>query len=80
MLTLGSVVDIKRTALVVVGTAAYLALAVLGWGGLAAFFFHPALIALAVEVSSWLVRRCSRGCCEPSLAQNTIPTAPARRD
>ncbi|HKM74767.1 MAG TPA: isoprenylcysteine carboxylmethyltransferase family protein [Stellaceae bacterium] len=34
--------------LTVVGTAAYLALAVLGWGGFAAFFSHPALIALAI--------------------------------
>jgi protein-S-isoprenylcysteine O-methyltransferase Ste14 len=30
------------------GTLAYLGLAVLGWGGLAAFFSHPALIALAI--------------------------------
>ena len=37
-----------RLALIVVGTAAYLGLAVLGWGGFAAFFSHPALIALAV--------------------------------
>jgi protein-S-isoprenylcysteine O-methyltransferase Ste14 len=41
---------LARLALIVVGTAAYLALAVLGWGGLAAFFSHPALIALAVAV------------------------------
>jgi protein-S-isoprenylcysteine O-methyltransferase Ste14 len=34
--------------LIIVGTAAYLGLAVLGRGGLAAFFSHPALIALAV--------------------------------
>ncbi len=33
-----------------VGTAAYLGLAVLGWGGLAAFFSHPALVALAIAV------------------------------
>jgi protein-S-isoprenylcysteine O-methyltransferase Ste14 len=39
-----------RLVLVVVGSAAYLGLAVLGWGGLAAFFSHPALIALAVAV------------------------------
>jgi protein-S-isoprenylcysteine O-methyltransferase Ste14 len=39
-----------RLALIVVGTAAYFSLAVLGWGGLAAFFSHPALIALAVAV------------------------------
>jgi len=37
-------------ALVVVGTAAYLGLAVLGWGGFAAFFSHPALVALAIVV------------------------------
>jgi len=36
-----------RFTLVLVGTAAYLGLAVLGWGGLAAFVSHPALIALA---------------------------------
>jgi protein-S-isoprenylcysteine O-methyltransferase Ste14 len=41
---------LARLALIVVGTAVYLALAVLGWGGLAAFFSHPALIALAVAV------------------------------
>jgi protein-S-isoprenylcysteine O-methyltransferase Ste14 len=31
-----------------VGTLAYLGLAVIGWGGFAAFFSHPALIALAI--------------------------------
>jgi protein-S-isoprenylcysteine O-methyltransferase Ste14 len=40
-----------RLTLIVVGTAADLGLAVLGWGGLAAFFSHPALIALAVALS-----------------------------
>jgi protein-S-isoprenylcysteine O-methyltransferase Ste14 len=39
-----------RTALILVGTAAYLGLAVLGWGGLAAFLSHPALVALAIVV------------------------------
>ena len=34
----------------IVGTLAYLALAVLGWGGFAAFFSHPARIALAIAV------------------------------
>jgi protein-S-isoprenylcysteine O-methyltransferase Ste14 len=34
--------------LIVVLTAAYLGLAVLGWGGPAAFFSHPALVALTV--------------------------------
>jgi protein-S-isoprenylcysteine O-methyltransferase Ste14 len=32
----------------VAGTVAYLALAVVGWGGLAPFLAHPALVALAV--------------------------------
>jgi protein-S-isoprenylcysteine O-methyltransferase Ste14 len=41
---------LARLALILVGTAAYLALAVLGWGGPAAFFSHPALTALAVAV------------------------------
>jgi protein-S-isoprenylcysteine O-methyltransferase Ste14 len=35
-----------KLALIVGGTAAYLALAVLGWGGFSAFFSQPALIAL----------------------------------
>ncbi len=34
--------------LIGVGIAVYLGLAVLGWGGFAAFFSHPALIALTV--------------------------------
>ena len=34
----------------IVGTLAYLALAVLGWGGFAAFFSHPARIALTIAV------------------------------
>jgi protein-S-isoprenylcysteine O-methyltransferase Ste14 len=42
------VVPIVRLTLVAVGTAAYLGLAILGWGGFAAFFTHPALIALAI--------------------------------
>jgi hypothetical protein len=33
-----------------VGTLAYLGLAVLGWGGFAAFFSHPARIDLTIEV------------------------------
>ncbi len=41
---------LARLALIVVGTAAYFSLAVLGWGGLAVFFSHSALIALAVAV------------------------------
>jgi protein-S-isoprenylcysteine O-methyltransferase Ste14 len=41
---------IARLTLIIVGTAAYLGLAVLGWGGLAAFLSHPARIALTVVV------------------------------
>jgi protein-S-isoprenylcysteine O-methyltransferase Ste14 len=39
-----------RLTLIVMGTAAYLGLAILGWGGLAAFFSHPPLIALAIAL------------------------------
>jgi protein-S-isoprenylcysteine O-methyltransferase Ste14 len=39
---------IKLALLAVVATAAYLGLAILGWGGFAAFFSHPALVALTV--------------------------------
>ena len=37
-----------RLALVVIGSCAYVGLAVLGWGGFRSFFSHPALIALVV--------------------------------
>jgi protein-S-isoprenylcysteine O-methyltransferase Ste14 len=39
-----------RLMLVAVGTAVYIGLAILGWGGFAAFFSHPALIALAIAL------------------------------
>jgi hypothetical protein len=39
---------IARVALIVPSTAAYLGLAILGWGATAAFFAHPALAALAI--------------------------------
>lgn len=39
-----------RFTLIVASTAAYLGLAVLGWGGFTAFFAHPALIALTIAV------------------------------
>ena len=35
---------------IIVATFAYLGLAILGWGGFAAFFSHPALIALAIAL------------------------------
>ena len=34
--------------IIIVATLAYLGLAILGWGGFAAFFSHPARIALAI--------------------------------
>jgi protein-S-isoprenylcysteine O-methyltransferase Ste14 len=45
------VITIVRWTLVIVGTAAYLGLAILGWGGWTAFFAHPARIALAVALA-----------------------------
>jgi protein-S-isoprenylcysteine O-methyltransferase Ste14 len=42
------VASIVRVTFIMAATAAYFGLAVLGWGGPAAFFSHPALIALAV--------------------------------
>ena len=40
-----------RSALfIIAATVAYLGLAILGWGGFAAFFSHPALIALTVAL------------------------------
>jgi protein-S-isoprenylcysteine O-methyltransferase Ste14 len=42
---------LKRTAqfaLMLFGSAAYTGLAVLGWGGFAAFFAHPTLIAMLI--------------------------------
>src|ERR1700739_39103 len=38
----------RLTLITVAATLAYLGLAILGWGGFAAFFSHPALIALAI--------------------------------
>ncbi len=40
--------SIIRLTFAVLGTAVYLGLAILGWGGLAGFFSHPALIALVI--------------------------------
>jgi protein-S-isoprenylcysteine O-methyltransferase Ste14 len=39
-----------RLAIIMTGTAAYLGLAILGWGGFAAFFCHPAFAALAITL------------------------------
>ena len=45
------VMTIVRVTLVFAGTAAYLGLAILGWGGWSAFFAHPARVALAVVLA-----------------------------
>src|SRR5439155_15578482 len=42
---------IVRVTLMLGGTAAYLGLAILGWGGWIAFFAHPARVALAVPLA-----------------------------
>ena len=42
---------IVRVTLVIVGTAAYLGLAIFGRGGWTAFFAHPGLVALAVALA-----------------------------
>ena len=42
---------IVRVTLVLGGTAAYLGLAILGWGGWLAFFAHPARVVLAVVLA-----------------------------
>jgi protein-S-isoprenylcysteine O-methyltransferase Ste14 len=44
------VISTVRLTVIVAGTAAYLGIAVLGWGGFAAFFSHSALIALAIAL------------------------------
>lgn len=39
---------VSRLLFVIIGTGAYFALAILGWGGVTAFFAHPALVALGL--------------------------------
>ncbi len=46
---------IARFALVIGSTAVYFGLAILGWGGVAAFFSHPALVALAAATGAMAV-------------------------
>jgi len=43
----------------IVGTAISLGLAILGWGGVAAFFAHPARVVLTVVLVVWSAPRCS---------------------
>lgn len=44
----GRQTPLKLTILTAVSALAYLGLAILGWGGFAAFFSHPSLIALTI--------------------------------
>jgi protein-S-isoprenylcysteine O-methyltransferase Ste14 len=46
---------VSRLLFVIIGTGAYFALAVLGWGGVAAFFAHPALVALGLTCAVMVV-------------------------
>jgi protein-S-isoprenylcysteine O-methyltransferase Ste14 len=46
---------VTRLLFLVLGTGVYFALAVLGWGGVAAFFSHPALVALGVVSAAMVV-------------------------
>ena len=50
-----------KLVLIVLGTAVYLALAVIGWGGPAAFFSHPARIALTASIFALAVASCFVG-------------------
>jgi len=50
-----------KLALIGLATAAYLALAVIGWGGPAAFFSHPARVALTAVVVALAVASCFVG-------------------
>jgi len=50
-----------RLMFVIVGTGAYFALAVLGWVGVAAFFAHPALLALGVSCAVMAGAACFAG-------------------
>ena len=44
----GTTVSPKLAGITLLGTLGYLGLAVLGWGGFAAFFSHPPLVAVAI--------------------------------
>lgn len=45
----------SRLLFVIIGTGAYFALAILGWGGITAFFAHPALVALGFACAVMIV-------------------------
>ncbi len=46
---------IARVTFILLASAAYFSLAILGWGGFAAFFAHPALVALALATAAMVV-------------------------
>jgi protein-S-isoprenylcysteine O-methyltransferase Ste14 len=60
-----------RVTFVLGGTAAYLGLAILGWGGWTAFFAHPALGALAVALAVLAgVSLCADGNLSPGVRED----------
>jgi protein-S-isoprenylcysteine O-methyltransferase Ste14 len=52
---------IARLALVLISTAAYFCLAILGWRGFEPFFSHPALIALGLVTAILAILACFAG-------------------
>jgi protein-S-isoprenylcysteine O-methyltransferase Ste14 len=61
----------KLAVATLAATLAYLALAVLGWGGLAAFFSHPARIVLALAVLVMAgVGLCAGGSLSPGVRED----------
>jgi len=62
---------VVRVMLVIVGTAAYLGLAILGWGGWTAFFAHPARLVLTVVLIVLAgVSLCADGNLRPGLRED----------
>ena len=49
----------KLVLISALATLAYLGLAILGWGGFAAFFSHPAFIALTIVLLAMSCWHCS---------------------
>ena len=65
------VMTLIRWTLVTGGTAAYLGLAILGWGGWTAFFAHPARVALALVLAVLAgVALCADGNLSPGLRED----------
>ncbi len=61
----------SRFILVIVGSAAYYSLGILGWGGFAPFFAHPALVALTiVGVALAVVSFCAGGSLSPGVRED----------